>query len=48
VVNGMRKASRKAEDILLVIAGAPNPNYLLVIPTVVPSKVQTRPIATRD
>lgn len=44
VVNGKIKPCKKAEDIMLVIAGAANPYHVMVIPTFGETKAITRPI----
>ncbi|MFC1971585.1 hypothetical protein ACFLV0_06665 [Chloroflexota bacterium] len=48
VVNGKVKPCERAEDIMLVITGAPNPSHLVTIPTFGPTRAVTRPIHVKD
>ena len=48
VVNGKVKPCERAEDIMLVITGAPNPSHLVTIPTFGPTRAVTRLIHVKD
>ena len=48
VIDGMVKPCEKAEDIMLVITGAPNPFHITVIPTFGDTKAVTRRVVDRD